>query len=271
MIGKRINRQDEAHDPTIPALELNDVSVVYNNVVGSQLSRTPHALENITCRINVGEQIAVIGPNGAGKSTLFKLLAGMLNPDAGEVNMFGNSPRSHDCIAYVSQRSEIDWTFPVTVEDVVMMGRTRHIGLFRRPGGRDREMVRTSLERVQMLPHAKKQIGELSGGQQQRVFIARALAQETNLLLMDEPLSGLDIPGQEAIFDILDKLRPDGVTVLVAMHDLTLAAERFDRVLLLNRHMVAFGPATAVLTPENLLVAYSGHLPSIEEPDELAA
>jgi ABC-type Mn2+/Zn2+ transport system ATPase subunit len=219
----------------------------------------------------VAEQIAVIGPNGAGKSTLFKLLAGMLAPDAGEVKMFGNSPKNHDCIAYVSQRNQIDWTFPVTVADVVMMGRTRHIGLFRRPGKRDRDIVAASLERVHMLPLARKQIGELSGGQQQRVFIARALAQETNLLLMDEPLTGLDIPGQEAIFEVLAGLRPDGVTVLVATHDLTLAAERFDRVMLLNQRMVAFGSATAVLTPENLLAAYGGTLTPMESTHALAA
>lgn len=261
---------DEAHNPNIPALDINQVSVAYNSG-GRQLSSALHALENISCRIDVGEQIAVIGPNGAGKSTLFKLLAGMLNPDSGQVRMFGNPPKSHDCIAYVGQRSEIDWTFPVTVSDVVMMGRLRHIGLFRRPGKRDHEMVAASLERVQMLPLAHKQIGELSGGQQQRVFVARALAQETNLLLMDEPLSGLDIPGQEAIFEILAGLRPDKVTVLVATHDLTLAANRFDRVLLLNRQMVAFGAPTAVLTPENLLAAFGGHLPIIEEMNGLAA
>lgn len=260
---------DHAHNPDLPAIALNDVSVAYKPV-GAALPTAAHALENIFCRVNAGEHIAVIGPNGAGKSTLFKLLTGMLDPDQGVVQLFGNSPKSHDCIAYVSQRSQIDWTFPVTVEDVVMMGRARHIGFFRRPKQRDRDMVAASLERVQMLPFAKKQIGELSGGQQQRVFIARALAQETNLLLMDEPLTGLDVPGQEAIFEILASLRPDNVTVLVATHDLTVAANRFDRILLLNRQVVAFAEATAVLTPNNLLTAYGGHIPAQEAMNGLA-
>lgn len=219
-----------------------------------------NALENITFQAEPGEQIAIIGPNGAGKSTLLKVAAGLLKPDSGSVEMFGYMPDSHICIAYVPQRGEIDWQFPVTVADVVMMGRTRQIGLLRRPGKVDHEIVHASLERVQMAHLAHKQIGELSGGQQQRVFIARALALEANLLLMDEPLAGLDMPSQEATLDILNSLHPDDVTVLLATHDLGLAAERFDRVMLLNRQIVAFGPATDVLTTANLAAAYGGHV-----------
>lgn len=173
--------------------------------------------------------------------------------------MYGQGPAGHICIAYVPQRNQIDWSFPVTVEDVVMMGRVGQIGLFRWPRRRDWAVVRHCLERVDATHLAHKQIGELSGGQQQRVFIARALAQEAELLLLDEPLAGLDVPSQEKIFHILDGLRPDGVTVLVATHDLNLAAERFDRVMLLNRRVIAFDRPEKVLTPEHLLAAYGGH------------
>jgi ABC-type Mn2+/Zn2+ transport system ATPase subunit len=233
---------------------------------------TPHkedvaqnALEDISFRADVGEQIAVIGPNGAGKSTLFKLMTGMLKPDSGTVEMFGRDPVQHICIAYVPQRSQINWSFPATVEDVVMMGRTRQIGLFRRPKKSDWQIVKNSLERVNAQHLAKKQIGELSGGQQQRVFIARALALDTELLLLDEPLTGLDTPSQQAILQILEELRGLGVTVFVATHDINLAADRFDKVMLLNRQLLAFGPAAEALAPENLLQAYGGHIHRLGE------
>ena len=254
------------HKPNTPTLNIQDVSLAYT-ISSSRLAKRETAvnvLDKITFQAEPGEQIAIIGPNGAGKSTLLKVAAGLLKPDSGSVKMFGYTPDSHICIAYVPQRSEIDWQFPVTVADVVMMGRTRQIGLFRRPGKRDREIVQASLERVQMADLAHKQIGELSGGQQQRVFIARALALETNLLLMDEPLAGLDIPSQEATLDILQSLRPDEVTVLLATHDLGVAAERFDRVMLLHKQIVALGPAAAVLTTANLTAAYGGHMQSTQ-------
>ena len=239
------------------------MSVAYassNNILGKR--ETPiNALDKISFQAELGKQIAIIGPNGAGKSTLLKVAAGLLKPDSGSVRMFGYTPDCHICIAYVPQRSEIDWQFPVTVSDVVMMGRTRQIGLMRRPSRQDREIVYTSLERVQMAALANKQIGELSGGQQQRVFIARALALAANLLLMDEPLAGLDMPSQEALLDILDGLRPDKVTVLLATHDLSIAAERFDRVMLLNKQIVALGSSTAVLTTANLAAAYGRRNP----------
>jgi ABC-type Mn2+/Zn2+ transport system ATPase subunit len=222
-------------------------------------------LQDVTFRVETGERIAVVGPNGAGKSTLFKLIVGTLKPNQGEVNIYGQGPGGHICIAYVPQRSQIDWAFPVTVEDVVMMGRVGQIGLFRWPRRRDWDLVRASLDRVNARHLTKKQIGELSSGQQQRVFIARALAQEAELLLMDEPLAGLDVPNQEAIFETLDSLRPDGVTVLVATHDLNLAAERFDRMMLLNKRIVAFDRATAVLQPDNLLQAYGGHVHVLDD------
>lgn len=251
------------HKTDAPTLNLQSVSVAYSSVAGAfgRSKTAVYALEQVTFQARAGEQMAIIGPNGAGKSTLLKVVAGILRPDNGSVELFGYAPDKHICIAYVPQRSEIDWRFPVTVADVVMMGRTKQIGLFNRPGQTDYHIVQTSLKRVQASHLANKQIGELSGGQQQRVFIARALAMEANILLMDEPLAGLDIPSQEAILNILDSLHAENVTVLLATHDLGLVAERFDRVMLLNKQIVALGTPEAVLTTENLLAAYGGHVP----------
>lgn len=250
--------QDAHHNPNSPSLELRNVTVAYS-AVGNAFSHDRHyALQDISFQADVGEQIAIIGPNGAGKSTLLKLITGIVKSSEGNLLMFGNSPSQHNCIAYVPQRSQIDWTFPVTVEDVVMMGRTRQIGFFKRTRSIDKTVVKRSLERVGVTELAGRQIGELSGGQQQRVFIARALALETHLLLLDEPLTGLDVPSQEAIFDILDSLRQDGVTVLMATHDLNLAAERFDKIMLVNKRIIAMGKPADVLTTENLLSAYGG-------------
>ncbi len=247
------------HQPNTPVLEVTAVSAAYSSTKQTfSQNGSNYALQDISFRIEEGEQVAIVGPNGAGKSTLFKLLAGIIKPDTGDIEMFGKPPAKHTCIAYVTQSNLIDWSFPVTVEDVVMMGRTRHIGLFRRPHKRDWKIVEYCLERVQAAHLAHTQIGELSGGQQQRVFIARALAQDARLVLFDEPLTGLDVPSQEAVFTMLANLRTDRVTVLLATHDLHLASERFDRVMLLNKKIVAMGKGTAVLTTENLLQAYSG-------------
>jgi manganese/iron transport system ATP-binding protein len=266
---QRLIKGGIVHETTLPTLDIQDVWVAYNNRVGGHNGgphgRPQYALENVTFQVAAGERIAVVGPNGAGKSTLFRLIAGTLVPDKGEIHIYGYGPGGHICIAYVPQRTQIDWTFPVSVEDVVMMGRVGKIGLFRWPRRSDWQIVRDSLARVGAANLAGKQIGELSGGQQQRVFLARALAQEAELLLLDEPLNGLDIPTQEAILAILDDLRRDGVTVLLATHDLDMAAERFDRIMLLNRHIVSFGPPGEVLRSENLLAAYGGHIHVIDQ------
>lgn len=247
-------------------MEMEGVSVSYGGSGGGLASDgSRYALQDVSFLVEAGEQVAVVGPNGAGKSTLFKLIVGTLKPIEGQVHMYGHLPDEHICIAYVPQRSQIDWSFPATVEDVVMMGRVGRMGLFRRPRRQDWSLVQASLGRVNANHLAKKQIGELSGGQQQRVFIARALAQEAELLLLDEPLSGLDMPSQEAIFEVLSGLRPYGVTVLVATHDLNLAAERFDRVMLLNRRIVAFGVPSGVLTTEHLMDAYGGQMHRVGE------
>jgi len=250
------------HAQNSPALSCTDVAVRYD---ASTPGRRPQllpgqdwALLDLTFAIAAGSRVAVVGPNGAGKSTLFKLIIGSLRPNRGEVTVYGYDSQAHTCIAYVPQRRDVDWLFPVTVGDVVMMGRTGKIGLLRRPRRLDREMVAASLARVNAGHLVDKQIGELSGGQQQRVFIARALAQEAELLLLDEPLTGLDVPAREMIFAILDQLRAEGVTVLVATHDLHLVADHFDQVLLLNRRMIAFGTPAEVLQNENLIAAFSG-------------
>ena len=245
------------HDPSAPALELERVSVRYEGAP---------ALENVSLRVERGDQVAVVGPNGAGKSTLFNVITGIIKPQQGSVRIAGSGPSRHICLGYVPQRNRIDWRFPVNVGDVVMMGRVGKMGMLRRPGRNDRALVQDALERVGMAAFAQRQIGELSGGQQQRVFLARALAQEAEVLLLDEPLAGLDIPSQEAILRILGEMRQAGLTLLVATHDLNQAAEQFDQMLLLNRRVIAFGPPAQVLTAENLALAFGGHLHVVHTP-----
>ncbi|MFC2055836.1 metal ABC transporter ATP-binding protein [Chloroflexota bacterium] len=227
------------------------------------------ALDDVSFQLHHGERVAVVGPNGAGKSTLFMSIAGLLKPISGEIKVYGHGPGGHICIAYLSQRSQVDWSFPVTVSDVVMMGRIGKLGLLRWPKQRDWEIVRQALVDVGLEELTNRQIGELSGGQQQRMFIARALAQEAELMLMDEPLTGLDIGSQESIFTILDDLQGRGVTVMVATHDLELAAGSFDRVMLLNQRMLGFGVPEQVFTPEQLMSAYGGHIHLVETDDQL--
>jgi manganese/iron transport system ATP-binding protein len=222
-----------------PILEVQNLTVSYNG---------NHALEGVSFGVNAGEQVAVVGPNGAGKSTLFKAMVGLIHPRAGSVKTNGAE------LGYVTQRSAVDWSFPVTVHDAVMMGRIGRMGWLRWQRPRDRDIVQRSLAQVGMAGYASRQIGELSGGQQQRVFIARALAQEATILLMDEPFSGVDAPAQESILEILDRLRDQGVTMLVSTHDLNLAVERFDRL----AWLVAYGPPRNVVTPQNLAAAYGG-------------
>lgn len=246
-----IRRHRPPHQPETPILKAINLSVRYENV---------YALRELSFELNASERLAVVGPNGAGKSTLFKVIAGVLKPSDGQVHIYGQEPDGHICIAYVPQRSQVDWNFPVSVEDVVMMGRIGRLGLFRNPGGKDWEIVHHALDVVGMLEMQSRQISQLSGGQQQRMFIARALAQEAELMLMDEPLTGLDAPAQEDIFTILDSLKAAGVTVLVALHDLKMAAERFDRVMLLNRQLMGLGAPGEIFNSRMLLAAYGNQL-----------
>lgn len=237
-------------------LELEEVSAGYNGRL---------ALDHISFQVAHGEQIAVVGPNGAGKSTLFKVLVGLLPIRSGQVNIHGQPLGLHrDCVAYVPQREEVEWRFPVTVFDVVMMGRYGKTGWLHRSTRQDREIVRRSLDHMGISHLANQSIGSLSGGQQQRVFLARALSQEPHILLMDEPFTGVDISTQEATLNLLSQLRQEGVTVMVSTHDLNMAAQRFEKVLLLNHRLIAFGAAPYVFQPDHLQQAFSGQLLFLE-------
>ncbi len=237
------------HEAGTPIVDLRGVTAKYNG---------HPALEDITLQLARGEKIAVLGPNGAGKSTLFKVLAGLLEPVCGDVKIFGHGPRGHFCIAYVVQRSAVDWSFPLTVYDVVMMGRTREIGLFHRAKRKDHDFVRQCLDLVGIGELANRRINELSGGQQQRMFIARALAQEAALMLMDEPFNGLDMTTQRGLLALIAELARRRVTVMVATHDLNIAAEHFDRVMLLNHKLVGIGKPAELFTPEKIIEAFGG-------------
>ena len=239
-----------AHDRKQPVLEVVELCVHLGETV---------ALDSVSFALARGESVAVVGPNGAGKSTLFRAIAGIVDFASGHIRVYGSAPDSHTCIAYVPQSSVVDWSFPVSVLDVVLMGRTRRIGLFRRPGKADRSLAYQCLEMVNMEELADRQIGELSGGQKQRVFIARALAQDAEIVLMDEPLTGLDVGSQQGILTLMRGLTDRGVTLLVSTHDLDVAAREFRRIMLLNRKLVAFGPASAVMRTELLLPTFGGH------------
>jgi ABC-type Mn2+/Zn2+ transport system ATPase subunit len=221
------------------------------------------AIEDISFTVCQGERIALVGPNGAGKSTLLKAVVGLLRTNGGLVFIHGDaSQQATRHVAYVPQFGEVDWNFPVSVWDVVMMGRARHIGWFRFPLANSvhATAVRQALNRLGLLDHADRPIGELSGGQKRRVFIGRALAQGANILLLDEPFAGVDARAQEALMEVLDSLQRDGVTVLLATHDLTLASSRFDRIVLLHKNLVAFGTAADVFKPDLLAQAYGGQM-----------
>jgi ABC-type Mn2+/Zn2+ transport system ATPase subunit len=239
--------------PINPArLELENVTVAYNG---------QPALHGVTFQVPQGARVAVVGPNGAGKSTLFKALVGLLPLRQGRVLIHGLPLGAHqDCVAYVPQRGEIDWRFPVTVADVVMMGRYGRLGWLKHPTEQDRAVVAHSLEQMGIADLARRSIGELSGGQQQRAFLARALAQEPHILLMDEPFTGVDISTQEATLALLNELQAQQVTVMISTHDLNLAASRFDRVLLLNRQLIGYGPPEQVFTPQNITETFGGQV-----------
>lgn len=246
-----------------------------------KMSHTPHRLEVQNASIGYGEKIilrdlsfqiphgsrvAVVGPNGAGKSTLFKALVGLLPLQSGHIMIHGESLGAHqDCVAYVPQREEVDWRFPVTVHDVVMMGRFAQMGWLSRASAHDKKMVGSSLQQMGIADLAQYPIGELSGGQQQRAFLARAIAQEPHILLMDEPFTGVDVTTQDATLRLLDHLQKDEVTTLVSTHDLNLAASRFDLVLLLNHRLIAFGTPSQVFVKENLAQAFGNSLLVMED------
>lgn len=246
-----LTKPHDDHVPDRPLLELIDVSVKYDTGV---------ALDKTSLEIGAGEKIAIVGPNGAGKSTLFQVIAGLIEPSSGRVSVFGSAPHGHICIGYIPQRWQIDWHFPATVADTVMMGRVGRMGIGRWPKANDWEKVNHALNIVELKHLAKRRIQQLSGGQQQRVFIARALAQEAEILLLDEPMTGLDNPSQNRILDILDHIDQKHITILVSLHDLSIARKRFSNVMLLNRQIISIGHPEEVLTSENLTYAFQSHL-----------
>lgn len=235
-----------------PALELHDLSVSYH--------KKP-VLYGVDLAVPEGSLVGLIGPNGAGKSTLIKAVMSLLPLDGGWVKVFGEPfARAKQRVGYVPQRESVDWDFPVNVMDVVLMGRYGRLGLFRRPRKGDRDKAREALDKVAMLPFANRQISNLSGGQQQRVFLARALAQESDLYLMDEPFAGVDAATERAIIELLQELKQRGKTIIVVHHDLTTAREYFDRLVLLNMRVVAAGATEEVFTVDLLQKTYGGRL-----------
>lgn len=216
------------------------------------------ALVNVNFHIGPGNLVGVLGPNGAGKSTLFGAIAGVLPIARGTVELHGTKGRAGG-LAYVPQRDSINLRFPATVYDVVSMGRYCHLGLFRHFGRKDRDIVRSCLERVGLWERRDALIEENSGGQRQRVFIARALAQDANIILLDEAFSGVDVGAQEGIIEVLQSLRDEGRVVMLATHDLTNLAERFDQIICINRHICAYGPPAEAFNPEVLEELYGSH------------
>jgi ABC-type Mn2+/Zn2+ transport system ATPase subunit len=236
--------------PAHACLSLTGVSVAYGGRA---------VLDQVTMDVPHGGQVAVVGPNGAGKSTLFKALVGLLPLRGGSIELRDRDAAAKaEPIAYVPQREEIDWSFPVTVSDVVMMGRYGRLGWLRRPQAADREVVARCLDELSIADLAARPVGDLSGGQQQRVFLARALAQEPHVLLLDEPFTGVDVNAKDALLDLLEKLRRRGITVLVSTHDMQTAQLRFELVALLNGRLIAYGPPPTVFTAEHISEAFGG-------------
>ena len=245
---------------TEPPLEVHDLTVAYH--------KKP-VLWGVDLVVPPGKVVGIVGPNGAGKSTLIKAAMGLLPLSSGWVKIFGQPVEKNLVrVGYVPQRESVDWDFPVSVMDVVLMGRYGRLGLIRRPSKKDREVARECLDKVKMLPYANRQISNLSGGQQQRVFLARALAQESDLYFMDEPFAGVDAATETAIVTLLHELKDKGKTLLVVHHDLTTAKEYFDMLLLLNMRVVAFGPTEQVFTADLLQKTYGGKLTILSEVAE---
>jgi len=234
------------------AVSVNDLTVAY---------RERPVLWDIDLEVPAGKLMAVMGPNGAGKTTLIKVILGLVPTAAGRVEIHGKPYAEHrHLVGYVPQRGSVDWDFPTTVLDVVMMGRYGSLGWLRRPGRHERDQATAALAKVGMDDFATRQISELSGGQQQRVFLARALVQDAQVYFMDEPFQGVDATTERAIVSLLKELRAAGKSVMVVHHDLQTVAEYFDWVMLLNVSRVAVGPVSEVFTEDNLRRTYGGRV-----------
>ena len=232
-----------------------DLTVTYNN--GTT------ALRNVSFEIPTGTITALVGVNGAGKSTLFKALMGFIPTEKGEISILGQSVKSalkENFIAYVPQAEEVDWSFPVLVQDVVMMGRYGHMGFFRKTKQKDIFEVEHALNRVGMTDFKDRQIGELSGGQRKRVFLARALAQKSKIILLDEPFTGVDVKTETAIIKLLGEMRKEGKIMLVSTHNLGSVPEFCDRTILIKETVLAYGKTENTFTRQNLELAFGGVL-----------
>lgn len=244
---------NEQHNQIV--LNIDDITVTYNN------GHT--AIHNASFKLNGGTICALVGVNGSGKSTLFKSIMGMVKPNSGSVtlnNLSVAKALKQNIIAYVPQTEEVDWDFPVLVSDVVMMGRYGRMSFLRIPSKEDKKQVDIALERVNMTELKHRQIGELSGGQKKRVFLARALAQQGKVLLLDEPFTGVDVKTENAIIELLKALRTEGHLILVSTHNLGSVPEFCDQVVLFNRTVLATGPTKTTFTPQNLMTTFGGAL-----------
>jgi ABC-type Mn2+/Zn2+ transport system ATPase subunit len=244
------------------SIQVENVTVDYNGKV---------ALHGATLSLQEGAIAGLVGMNGSGKSTLFKAIMGFIPPTTGRVLINGlpiRQAQKRGLVAYVPQSEEVDWNFPISVADVVMMGRYGHMNFLRIPSQEDRRIVAESLERVQMTPFRDRQIGELSGGQKKRAFLARALAQQGTVMLLDEPFTGVDIKTEKAIVELLMALRQQGHTILVSTHDLTSVSTFCDQVVFINQTILAYGATQDVFTQENLTRTFGGIMPPIRIDSE---
>ena len=243
-----------------PPVEIHDMTVAYH--------RKP-VLWDIDLIVPNGNLVGIIGPNGAGKTTLIKAALGLVSLASGKVEIYGKPySRQRHLVGYVPQRESVDWDFPVTALDVVLMGTYGRLGWFRRPGKSEYRTAAECLDRVGLVEYANRQISQLSGGQQQRVFLARALAQDAQIYFMDEPFAGVDSATERAIVELLQNLRNGGKTVLVVHHDLQTVRNYFDHVILLNMRLVACGPTETTFTQANLNKTYGGRLTILDEAAE---
>jgi manganese/iron transport system ATP-binding protein len=240
-------------------LKVQQLAVSYRGVRG---------LDAVSFSIQLGELVGVVGPNGAGKSTMLKAMLGLIPTESGKVE-YCTCPlhRQLDKVSYIPQRSQIDWDYPITVWNVVLMARTRSLGWFRSPGRPARELVKAALERVELLDLKHRRIGELSGGQQQRVFLARALAQQADLLFFDEPFTGVDKKTEGIMLEVFAELRSQGKILMISTHEWGQSLSQLDRLFLLNQRLIAQGTPQEVMTAENLRQAYGTHIHNPFHPD----
>lgn len=246
------------------AIEIESLSVHYEKA---------SVLSDLSVTIPKGVLCGIAGPNGAGKSTLLQAIMGLIRPLSGRVSFLEGQSlfEVRQKIAYVPQRESVDWDFPITVFDVALMGRAKCLGLFGRPRRADRDAAIRALEKVGLADYQNRQISQLSGGQQQRLFLARALIQEPEILLLDEPFAGIDLATEKAIFELLRSMKKKGSTILIVFHDLQNAEKYFDRLLLLNRRLIAYGPVSEIYVPSILARAFGKRQPLYEEAAHLFA